>query len=123
MIYREQLKVPSIHFCNDDYKNQIDAIDEDNTIIVTDPPFNIGYHYNEYKDSMNDAEYYSMLAELVERFPSVIIHYPEALHRLSYESGIMPQRIRPMMRSDAAGFEGQKVGRSPTSSSSSASRR
>lgn len=93
MIYREQLKVPSIHFCNDDYKNQIDAIDEDNTIIVTDPPFNIGYHYNEYKDSMNDAEYYSMLVELVERFPSVIIHYPEALHRLSYESGIIPQKV------------------------------
>lgn len=93
MIYREQLKIPSIHFCNDDYKNQIDAIDKKNTIIVTDPPFNIGYHYNEYKDRMNFAEYYSMLCELIERFPCVIIHYPEALHRLSCESGIIPQRV------------------------------
>ena len=27
----------------------------DNAIIVTDPPFNIGYHYNQYKDNMDDA--------------------------------------------------------------------
>lgn len=24
----------------------------DNIIIVTDPPFNIGYHYNNYKDNL-----------------------------------------------------------------------
>lgn len=93
MIYREQLKIPSIHFCNDDFKNQIGALDKEKIIIVTDPPFNIGYHYNEYKDSMNDSDYYSMLADLVKGFPSVIIHYPEALHRLSFESGIIPQKV------------------------------
>lgn len=92
VIYREQLKIPSIHFCNDDFRNQIDAIDRAKTVIVTDPPFNIGYHYNEYKDKMGEKEYYDMLVKLVNTFPSVIIHYPEALHRLTMESRIMPQK-------------------------------
>lgn len=26
-------------------------------IIVTDPPFNIGYHYKSYSDSLDSAEY------------------------------------------------------------------
>ena len=62
-------------------------------VIVTDPPFNIGYHYNEYSDDMNDDDYYKMLSELVKTYPSVIIHYPEALHRLSIESHITPNRV------------------------------
>ena len=39
---------------NDDYKNI--KIPE-NSIIVIDPPFNIGYHYNKYKDN-EDAYIY-----------------------------------------------------------------
>ena len=93
MIYREQLKIPSICFYNDDYKNQIGEMDRENTIIVTDPPFNIGYHYNEYNDKMDEVEYYTMLANLVRRFPCVIIHYPESLHRLSLASGEIPTRV------------------------------
>ena len=30
-------------------------------IIVSDPPFNIGYKYNTYKDTMNEDNYYEML--------------------------------------------------------------
>ncbi|MCK5236495.1 MAG: hypothetical protein KAR06_05855 [Deltaproteobacteria bacterium] len=33
----------------------------DNSIIVTDPPFNINYHYNSYKDDLDDGIYYEML--------------------------------------------------------------
>ena len=33
-------------------------------IIVTDPPFNIGYHYNDYKDNLGEKEYYKMLQEV-----------------------------------------------------------
>lgn len=86
--------MPSIHFVNDDFRNQIDAIEQlESVVVVTDPPFNIGYHYNEYKDSMNDQNYYDMLTDLINRFPCVFIHYPEALHRLSIESGIVPTRV------------------------------
>ena len=38
----------------------------DQVCIVTDPPFNIGYHYNSYLDKMQDEEYFKMLSDLFE---------------------------------------------------------
>lgn len=64
-----------------------------NSIIVTDPPFNIGYHYNEYKDRMRVDSYYEMLAGLLDIAPCVFIHYPEALYELSARSGVSPTRV------------------------------
>lgn len=94
MVYREQLKIPSIHFVNDDYRNHLDSIRKiDGVVVVTDPPFNIGYHYGQYKDKMDDKDYFYMLTELLKDFPSVIIHYPEKLHRLSIEVGQAPTKV------------------------------
>ena len=64
-----------------------------NSIIVTDPPFNIGYHYNEYKDKMEADSYYEMLSSLLDIAPCVFIHYPEALYELSARSGVSPTRV------------------------------
>ena len=64
-----------------------------NSIIVTDPPFNIGYHYNEYKDKMEADSYYEMLSGLLDIAPCVFIHYPEALYELSARSGVSPTRV------------------------------
>ena len=64
-----------------------------NSIIVTDPPFNIGYHYNEYKDRMEVDSYYEMLSSLLDIAPCVFIHYPEALYKLSARSGVSPTRV------------------------------
>lgn len=63
--------------------------------IVTDPPFNVGYHYNTYKDNLSEEEYYSGLEELLtlHNFPFVIIHYPEALYKLAFQVGLFPNRI------------------------------
>ena len=94
MIYRKQLKIPDIRFINDDFRNQIDEVKRmQNIVVVTDPPFNIDYHYNEYKDSMKDEDYYKMLKDIIDCFPCVFIHYPEALHRLSIESGVTPEKV------------------------------
>lgn len=62
------------------------------TIIVTDPPFNIGYHYNSYKDKMKEEEYYKWLGRVIKP-PCVIIHYPESLHKLSMEIGEAPTKV------------------------------
>lgn len=62
-------------------------------VVVTDPPFNIGYHYRGYKDRMDDAEYYSMLVEVTALTPSVIVHYPEQMHRLSMAKQEVPERV------------------------------
>lgn len=64
-------------------------------IIVTDPPFNIGFKYRTYKDRMKENEYYSMLKEVLTTLdtPFVVIHYPENIARLSIELGVAPTRI------------------------------
>lgn len=64
-------------------------------VIVTDPPFNIGYHYNSYKDRMKEDEYYKMLKEVfsVLDIPFVVIHYPENITRLSMELNEAPKKI------------------------------
>ena len=94
MIYQKRTRLPNITLINDDFRNQIEHIKANkNVVVVTDPPFNINYHYGKYKDNMKEADYYKMLVDILKVFPSVIIHYPEALHRLSIESGIAPSRV------------------------------
>lgn len=44
-------------------------------ITITDPPYNQGYAYNEYKDKMSEQQYIELLAQIPT--PCVIIHYPE----------------------------------------------
>ncbi len=46
-----------------------------NGLTITDPPYNQGYAYNEYKDKLNEDEYIELLSKIPT--PCVIIHYPE----------------------------------------------
>lgn len=64
-----------------------------NIIIVTDPPFNIGYKYNKYRDNMEEDEYYEMLDFFFHDLPSVVIHYPENLYKLSFQIGKFPEKV------------------------------
>lgn len=94
MIYRERQKNPYIHFIHGDCMEHIGSfIGMENAVIVTDPPFNIGYHYSGYSDKMDEKKYYQMLTFLVKNFKTVLVHYPEQLHRISVESGIVPDRV------------------------------
>lgn len=77
--------------CQDVIKDVLDA--HKNVVIVSDPPFNIGYKYDGYQDKMNDDEYYNMMASVFTLAPSVVIHYPESLHRLSVKMGVVPQKV------------------------------
>lgn len=80
---------------NDDFRNTLKDIKEkgEDIIIVTDPPFNIGYKYNTYKDKMDNDEYYDMLMSVFEDVPFVIIHYPEYIYELSIRMGIAPKKV------------------------------
>lgn len=50
----------------------------DKLIIITDPPYNIGYNYDEYDDNMTEDNYIEMIAELsFVTDKIIIIHYPE----------------------------------------------
>jgi DNA modification methylase len=44
-------------------------------LVITDPPYNQGYKYNDYKDRLSEEEYIELLSKIPT--PCVIIHYPE----------------------------------------------
>ena len=64
-------------------------------VIVSDPPFNVGYHYGTYKDKMSEEEYYSMLKQVFTMYdlPFVCIHYPEQLYKLAIYIYIYPEKV------------------------------
>lgn len=62
-----------------DFQNELKRLEIDSkfkVLYVTDPPYNIGYHYDKYSDSMGKIDYRYMLKSIPS--PRVIIHYPEA---------------------------------------------
>lgn len=67
--------------------------DSDNPIIVSDPPFNIGYKYDKYRDRMSEDDYYTLMGEVFGLCPSVIIHYPEPLYKIAFQIGMFPERV------------------------------
>lgn len=62
-------------------------------VIVTDPPFNRGYHYATYDDRISDKEYDEMMSSLVMGRRSVVINYSEALYRLAMSIDTVPTRV------------------------------
>jgi len=63
----------------------------DGAVTVTDPPFNVNYHYNEYEDNLKDIEYLAMLGRNVI-LPCVLIHYPETTFRFAQYISKCPTR-------------------------------
>ena len=77
--------------CRDVLEDIVTSVD--NPVIVTDPPFNVGYHYATYKDRMDGDEYLGMICWMMGLCPSVIVHYPETLHSISIRHGEAPERV------------------------------
>lgn len=65
----------------------------DRCIFVTDPPFNVGYHYNEYQDKMEEKDYYKWLVEIFGTHKHVVIHYAESLYRYSHYAHQTPEKV------------------------------
>ena len=93
---------------NADYKN-VD-LNIPNSIIVIDPPFNIGYHYANYKDSKEEEEYYNELAALIKGRPAVVVHYPESLHKLSIKLGYAPTKVVSWVYNSNTGKQHRDIG-------------
>lgn len=58
--------------CNSTIISDINDLmqDEKATLIFTDPPFNIGYNYNKYKDKKTEEEYYQIIKNSILNFIS-----------------------------------------------------
>ena len=59
-----------------DYRDIIKDLDKDKTLIITDPPYNVGWSYNTYKDKVSDDDYTNMF-KFFKGFRFVVIHYIE----------------------------------------------
>ena len=78
---------------NEDCLEELKKIDLSKCIFVSDPPFNIGYHYSKYKDNKKEDKYYEWLASIFGYNKQVIIHYPEQLYKYAYQIGMFPEKI------------------------------
>lgn len=63
-----------------------------NGLVVTDPPYNVGYHYDTYDDDTDEAAYLDLLAAVV-RPPAVVILYPETLMAFALRIGVAPSKV------------------------------
>ena len=61
---------------NKDYKEVIKELDKENTLIITDPPYNVNWKYDTYKDNISEEDY-SELFPYFQGYKFVIIHYIE----------------------------------------------
>ena len=68
-------------------------IDFEKVIFVSDPPFNVGYHYDTYHDKMEEDEYYNFLFDVFGSNKQVIIHYPEHLYKHAFNIGLFPEKV------------------------------
>ena len=101
MVSRKQDGGTMIKLYNMDCKEMLESqefqadIEGKKICIVTDPPFNIGYHYNSYKDRMNETKYLDFLKQVLtaKNCPFVVIHYPEQLYRIAAVTGAFPERV------------------------------
>ena len=79
--------------CKDILPNILEEYKYRKIIIVSDPPFNIGYKYNSYKDNLKEKDYLCFMSSVFKNTPSVIIHYPEMLYKIAFEMGKSPMRV------------------------------
>lgn len=58
-------------------------------VIITDPPYNVGYHYEGYWDRLEKSEYLKLLRDAMP-LPAVVLHYPEDMFDVSLALGQPP---------------------------------
>jgi len=61
-------------------------------LMVTDPPYNMGYHYDVYHDALEAPEYWAFLFDVL-RMPLIVIHYPEYLFPLAKHFVRTPNKV------------------------------
>ena len=69
-----------------------DVLPSTGGVVVSDPPFNIGFKYRTYRDRLPASEYRDLL-RVTLRSPSVVIHYPEAMFEVSRSVGTDPDKL------------------------------
>lgn len=61
-------------------------------LVVTDPPYNVGYHYKEFEDNLNNEEYFKRLIQILgDNF--IVLHYIEEIFELAIRTKKIPNKV------------------------------
>lgn len=74
-------------------KEYKDLILDKQVVFVSDPPFNMGYHYKTYKDNKKESEYFEWLTEIFGSSKAVLVHYPESLFKFAIKTNRPPNKV------------------------------
>lgn len=77
---------------NEDFRTGLYRELEGDEMIVTDPPYNIGYEYNQYQDDLEEDEYIDLISQL-RGYKLAIIHYPEETMKYFVNALGVPQEV------------------------------
>jgi DNA modification methylase len=77
---------------NKDFRDVIGGLDKKETLIITDPPYNIGWHYDEYKDKISSQEYINLFKHF-KGFRFVVIHYIEDIIKFIVPTMGVPTKV------------------------------
>lgn len=93
--YNSKFVYNDVTIYNGDNRNILKSLDIDlsKCIFVSDPPFNIGYHYNQYNDKMDEDAYHQWMKNIFGTNKQVIIHYPERLYKHAFTIGLLPEKV------------------------------
>tara|TARA_Y100001938_G_C8078378_1_gene427551 strand:- start:358 stop:1035 length:678 start_codon:yes stop_codon:yes gene_type:complete len=75
-----------------DYRDIIKDLDKEKTLIITDPPYNVGWKYKTYKDKVSEEEYREMF-KCFKGFRFVVIHYIEDIINYIVPNLGVPSRV------------------------------
>lgn len=77
---------------NKDYRDIIKDLDKNKTLIITDPPYNVGWNYNTYKDKVSEDDYLKLFSYF-KGFRFVVIHYIEDIIKYIVPNLGVPNKV------------------------------
>jgi len=77
---------------NKDFREIIKDLDKENTLIITDPPYNVGWKYDTYNDKISDAQYLELFSHF-NGFKLVVIHYIEDIIKYIVPTMGVPEKV------------------------------
>ena len=77
---------------NKDYREIIKNLDKEKTLIITDPPYNVGWKYDTYKDKVSGDDYLKLFSYF-KGFRFVVIHYIEDIIKYVVPSMGVPTKV------------------------------
>ena len=93
MEYKDIINTIQLGDCKQLLPYILKKLDRNKVIFVSDPPFNVGYHYNNYKDNLSEEDYYEVLKNIFGEDKCVLIHYPEQLYKISSKISKFPNKV------------------------------